>query len=166
MCSIAFQILQKIKEEGSFYAEMFCVIRGSHYVKHYWACSALASSPLGGGVISSQSHFTLHVPFKESMLRHIRKSPRLIKPLIFCDASTLLNTIYRTAVLGHSVCFMETPLIQKKKTLSCGYGYRAVCETVYVSVRVVFAIMAFHTGRVGWCMCDCVRGWLWDNFVP
>lgn len=104
LCSL--QILQHVwKKDPSTLRCSYC--NGNQYDRHYWACSVLASSPSGGVVISSQSRFTLRVPPKESMLRHIRKSPRLIKPLIFCDASTLLNTIYRSAAPGHSVCFME-----------------------------------------------------------
>lgn len=88
------------------HADMFCVVTGGHYVRHYWACSAPTGGPLGGVVISSQSRFTRRVPPKESMLRHIRKSPRLIKPLIFCDASTPLNAVQRTAAPGHGQCVL------------------------------------------------------------
>lgn len=102
-------IAKRKKESGAqsvAHADMFCVVTGGHYVRHYWACSVPAGGPLGGVVISSQSRFTRRVPPKESMLRHIRKSPRLIKPLIFCDASTPLNAAQRTAAPGHGLCVL------------------------------------------------------------
>ena len=133
-------IIQGWKRGKEFlYAEMFSIITGSHYVRHYWACSVLASSPSGGVVISSQSRFTLRVTPKESMLRHIRKSPRLIKPLIFCDAGALLNTIYRDSSARRRtqcVFYGETLLIPRKMTLPCGYGHCVVCACVSVCVCV------------------------------
>lgn len=141
---------------------MFCIITGSHYVRHYWACSELASSPSGGVVISSQSRFTLRVPPKESMLRHIRKSPRLIKPLIFCDAGALLNTIYRDSSARRRtqcVFYGETLLIRRKMTLSCGYGCCVVCACVCVCVGVlVWLVCSIEWQRV--CVCVCLEGGL------
>lgn len=136
--SVAFRILWSSAWEGgkaSLYAEMFCIITCSHYVRHYWACSELSSSPSGGVVISSQSRFSLCVPPKESMLQHIRKSPRLIKPLIFCDAGALLNTIYRDGSARRRtqcVFYGESLLIRRKMILSCGYGHCLVCGCVSV----------------------------------
>ncbi len=150
---------------------MFCIITGSHYVRHYWACSELASSPSGGVVISSQSRFTLRVPPKESMLRHIRKSPRLIKPLIFCDAGALLNTIYRDSSARRRtqcVFYGETLLIRRKMTLSCGYGCCVVCACVCVCVCLcgrTCVISVFHraTASVWVCVCVCVCVWRGDS---
>lgn len=97
-----------------------------------------------GALLSLQSRFTLRVPPKESMLRHIRKSSRLIKPLIFCDAGVLLNTIYRDSGAGRRtqcVFYGETLLILRKMTLSCGYGCCVVCEYMCLCVCVLVRLV-------------------------
>lgn len=90
-----------------------------------------------GALLSLQSCFTLHVPLKESMLRHIRKSLCLIKPLIFCDAGTLLNTIYRDdGARRRTQCgfYGEALLILRKIPLSCGYGWCVASECVCLCI--------------------------------
>lgn len=122
--------MNKIRK-GSWYAEMFSVITHRH-------CQALLSMLQAGqksigGRCYLFSRFTLHVPLKESMLRHIRKSFCLIKPLIFCVAGALLKTMYRDSrARRRTPCgfYGETLLILRKTALSWGYGCRVVCTCV------------------------------------
>lgn len=113
-----------------------------------------------GALLSLQSRFTLRVPPKESMLRHIRKSSRLIKPLIFCDAGILLNTIYRDSGAKRRtqcVFYGETLLILRKMSLSCGYGHYVVYECVCVLVWLVCS-REWEKVCVWVCRCVCGRG--------
>lgn len=144
---------------------IFRIIMGNYFMRHYWGYSALASSPSGGVVITSPSRFTRRVPLKESMLRHIRKSSRLIKPLIFCDAGALLNTVYRDSQAGkrtQCVFYRDSPNTEEKVEALCS---KSICMYVYVCGYFLWHLCILEKGkdrdrvvsRVNRRVCECMH---------